>query len=315
MKDYGEDEDISNNNSREEVVVVDGVDDTQATKQSDHDKNIREARSLTENNSSVKSCDFTWMGPIKKTQSEVWKHWGFKKFSNKDVDRSVVFCKVCGHSVKYKGSSPNMKAHLLSRHPNMSSTTELTQPKASDYLEKGNLVRKQKYPKHHPINKQARNGLVKWICKRDRPFLMVEDKEFAEFCEVLNPSYELPCRETVKKDMEETYKVEKEKFMKKLERVPFLFGTNDGATAMNAESFVCNTVHYVDPDTWKLEHETLGCKVMKKNHTAKNYRDHIDITEDEFGIRGKVIGYTTDNENKMHKAFEDDQRNGCITRS
>ena len=40
---------------------------------------------------------------------------------------------------------------------------------------------------------------------------MVEDTEFGEFCKVLNPSYELPCRETVKKDMEETYKVEKEK--------------------------------------------------------------------------------------------------------
>ena len=29
-------------------------------------------------------------------------------------------------------------------------------------------------------------------------------------------------------------------------------------------------------------------------------------------IKGKVFGYTTDNELKMHKAFENDARNGCI---
>ena len=51
---------------------------------------------------------------------------------------------------------------------------------------------------------------------------------------------------------------------------------------------------------------------MTEKHTAKNYRDHVDVIESEYGIRGKVTGYTTDNENKMHKAFEKDERNGCI---
>ena len=92
----------------------------------------------------------------------------------------------------------------------------------------------------------------------------------------------------------------------------FLHGTNDGGSAINGESFLSNTVHFVDPKTWKLESVTLGCIVMKEAHTAVNYRKHIDATEDLFEIKGKVIGYTTDNEKKMYTSFRNDVRNGCI---
>ena len=303
-------ESFSNNKSVDKADESNSADLTQ--KQRDRDRHIRVSRSELANVGSSESKDFTWVGPIRNARSEVWNHWGFKKYAQKSVDRKIVFCKICGHSVSYKGTNTNMKFHLNSRHPNLSKEVEVTQPKASQYFADSKLVRKQKYAKHHPINKKARAALVKWFCKKDRPFLMTEDPEFREFCEVLDPNYELPCRETIRKDMEGTYAVEKEKFMKKLEKVPFLFGTNDGATAMNSESFVCNTVHFVDPETWKFEFEILGCTMMKERHTAKNYRRHIDNTEEDFGIKGKVFGYTTDNENKMHKAFEDDERNGCI---
>ena len=51
---------------------------------------------------------------------------------------------------------------------------------------------------------------------------------------------------------------------------------------------------------------------MKEAHTAKNYRAHVSAVEELFEVKGKVIGYTTDNENKMHKCFENDSRNGCL---
>ena len=39
---------------------------------------------------------------------------------------------------------------------------------------------------------------------------------------------------------------------------------------------------------------------------------HIAEVEEEFGVKGKVIAYTTDNEATMHKAFKDDVRMGCL---
>ena len=100
--------------------------------------------------------------------------------------------------------------------------------------------------------------------------------------------------------------------MESLEKVSDLYPTNDGGSAINGESFLSYTIHYVDPETWELKDVTLGCTVMKESHTAKNYRAKVDEVEKKFDIKGKVFGYTTDNEAKMHKAFENDARNGCI---
>ena len=263
------------------------------------------------NNVQPSSQTFAWVGPKRASKDSVWKHWGFKSYPNKPADYSKVFCKHCNHCINYKSSSTNMKTHMNRKHQNLMIEVGVTQPKAAQYFVP-QQARKEKYPKQHPINRRSRAALVKWFCKKDRPFKMSEDIEFAEFCEILDPKFELPSRMTVTRDTEATFKVEKEKLMKKLKRVDFLHGTNDGGSGINGESFVSNTVHYVDPDTWELKHAVLGCTVMKEAHTAKNYRKHVDATEESFDLKGKVLGYTTDNESKMHCAFRNDERNGCM---
>ena len=285
------------------------VSDEDGQKQRDHDK--RTERGIN-NNLTGKSDSFIWVGPRKSSKSEAWKFWGFKKYPKQLVNYEKVYCKLCNHCINYKGSNTNMNNHLKSKHQNVTAENSVTQPTAAQFFSSVPQARKVKYPKNHPINKRARASLVKWFCKRDRPFLMAEDPEFAEFCDILNPQFELPSRMTVTRDMEHTYANEKEKLIRKLDKVDFLFGTNDGGSAINGESFVSNTVHYIDPETWELKHSVLGCQVMTESHTAKNYREHIDATEKNFNIKDKVFGYTTDNENKMHCAFRNDERNGCI---
>ena len=255
---------------------------------------------------------FKWVAPKRPTKSYVWNQFGFKKFPNKRIDYNKVYCKLCDECKNYLGTPTNMKHHLLSKHAiDASNNEDSTQPKAKQYF-MSKEVRTQKYPKKHPVNIKSRNILVKWICKRNRPFLFVEDPEFSEFCRLLDEKYQLPSRKIVTKDIEETYKREKEKLMESLKKVPDLYATNDGGSAINGESFLSYTIHYVDPETWELKDTTLGCTVMKEIHTAKNYRAKVDEVEKKFDIKGKVFGYTTDNLAKMHKAFENDARNGCI---
>ena len=302
---HNEDLEVSLNVSND--VDTEGVTPEEA--QHNRDQAARRTRSVLDSNKED-DVEFEWVGTRKKSNSDVWLHWGFKKYVNTAVNYDKVFCKICGSGIKYSGSSTNMRFHLNTKHPSwVGKKEDVTQPKASDYI---GQPRKHKYPKSHPINKTTRDVLVKWFCKRDRPFLMAEDPEFQEFCQILDPKYELPSRTTVTKRMEEIYLVEKEKLTKKLERVDYLSGTNDGGSATNGQSFVTNTIHYVDPDTWTLEHATLGCTVMKKAHTAVNYREHVNNTEEQFSVKGKVKDYTTDNETKMHAAFKEDERNGCI---
>ena len=261
---------------------------------------------------SLESQGFEWVGTRRPSRSDVWSKWGFKKFPNKKVEYDKVYCKLCGFCQKYNSTTTNMKFHLNSKHSlDGNKNSDVTQPKATQYFTSKQKI-SERYPKKHPLQIKSRKVLVKWICKRNRPFSIVEDPEFIEFCALLDPKFELPSRSTIARDVEATYKVEKEKMVEKLKDVPYLHGTNDGGSAINGESFLSNTVHYVDPETWQLKNVTLGCTVMKEAHTAKNYRAHVEAVEEKFGIKGKVIGYTTDNENKMHKSFERDSRNGCV---
>ena len=204
-----------------------------------------------------------------------------------------------------------MKHHFTSKHPVETENDDVTQPKASQFF-LNKEPRKQKYPKRHPMHKKSRSIIVKWVCKRNSLFGITEDPEFLELCDLLDPKFLLPTRSTVTRDVEDAYKVEKDKLIEKLKNVRYLYGTNDGGSALNGESFLSNTIHYVDPESWELKNVTLGCTVMREAHTAVNYRTHVDATEKLFGVEGKVIGYTTDNENKMHSAFRNDERNGCL---
>ena len=113
-----------------------------------------------DNNVQESSQTFAWVGPKRACKASVWKHWGFKSFINIPFDYSKVFCKHCDKCINYKKSSTNMKMHMNSKHQNLVFEDGVTQPKALQYFEP-QQVRKEKYPKKHPINKRARAALVK----------------------------------------------------------------------------------------------------------------------------------------------------------
>ena len=46
-------------------------------------------------------------------KSKVWQHYGFKDGRH---DRTDAICKMCRASVKYAGSTTNLKSHLKRRH-------------------------------------------------------------------------------------------------------------------------------------------------------------------------------------------------------
>ena len=130
-----------------------------------------EEESLETNDDSSNDKGFSWVGPVRISKNDAWDHMGFKKFPNKPIDRTMVFCKLCGHILKYQGSSTNMKVHLLSKHPHLIKDVEVNQPRASSYFSEGSKKIQHKYPSKHPKNKKAKDALVKWFCKRDRPFI------------------------------------------------------------------------------------------------------------------------------------------------
>lgn len=143
---------------------------------------------------------FEGVGPRRPAKSEVWKSFGFKRYQNKAVDYCTVFCKVCDRGFKYNSTTTNMKHHFTSKHPVETENDDVTQPKASQFF-LNKEPKKQKYPKRHPMHKKSRSIIVKWVCKRNRPFGITEDPEFLELCDLLDPKFLLPTRSTVTRDV------------------------------------------------------------------------------------------------------------------
>ena len=70
--------------------------------------------------------------------------------------------------------------------------TTSSQPPQSSMTRFVNVIKRLPVQKSRTIDVQ----LLKIICKKYHPFLLVEDKEFVRFVELLNPSFTLPSRKT-----------------------------------------------------------------------------------------------------------------------
>ena len=70
-------------------------------------------------------------------------------------------------------------------------------------------------------------------------------------------------------------------------------------------------MQYIDNDLHMKTH-TLAVQENKEEHTADNYRENTDEVLEEFDISAKVVMFVTDNEAKMKKALDKEERSGCL---
>ena len=72
----------------------------------------------------------------------------------------------------------------------------------------------------HKKKKKVRDdSLLKFIICNSLPFSLVDSESFRSFCKNLNRDYDVPCRQTVTKRLEEKFNDMKKKFKAKLDAV------------------------------------------------------------------------------------------------
>lgn len=117
--------------------------------------------------------------------------------------------------------------------------------------------------------------LLKLFVKDFQPFKVVEDSGFKEFVKALNPSYELPNRNTISKvhipAMYEKCLGEMKGLVSTIESACL---TTDCWTSRNNESFMANTIHFIDSD-FILKSILLECRSFNLNHTGINLSNEI----------------------------------------
>lgn len=151
--------------------------------------------------------------------------------------------------------------------------------------------------------------LLELIVKDMQPFSIVEDSGFRAFVNALNPRYQIPCRQTVKKLMEAHFQEEKLSLLKELtvsimcncfyfyilrgeavikceyrthllncifQAIPFVSLTTDMWTSVGTDSYLAVTCHYIFDD-FRIICKLLDVYKYLKKKTFQALKKNITI--------------------------------------
>lgn len=155
----------------------------------------------------------------RKKESEIWKHY--------KEEKGWICCILCSKKYSPNSSTGTLKTHYLKSHTKPQSNSEdRIEKKISDYFQT------------NFSQKIANEKLLKWVIRSNQPLSLIEEVEFLEFCSHLNERFTVPCRQTLKKNLEELYLKKKEEIRDKLIKTESLISlTTDGFTSINNEPF------------------------------------------------------------------------------
>ena len=148
------------------------------------------------------------------------------------------------------------------------------------------------------VSRQKRlNGLLlKMIVCDLQPFSIIEDAGFREFVTALDPSFTIPSRQVLAKDMlAASYKNAVEKVKAMLDQAEAVSLTTDDAwTSICTDSYIAVTAHFISSDM-VLQSCLLECVKYSERHTAENLCNDMKRVITEWGIADKVAAVVTDN--------------------
>ncbi|KAJ1393036.1 Zinc finger, BED-type [Sesbania bispinosa] len=200
----------------------------------------------------------------KKLKSVVWDHFTKKVVNGVDKAECNYYKKLLG------GSSKNGTKHLH-QHMNICVQCKIAmggqnkgQPVLLTKMTKG---RQELVAAYDPDN--ARNELGCAIIMHDYPLSIVEHIGFRRYSAALQPAFQVPCQNTIKKEILKIYEAEKSAVSKMLD-------TNDGRVAITSDMWTTSNqkkgymaviAHYID-GSWTLQSFVLRFIYVPAPHTS-----------------------------------------------
>ncbi|XP_073221462.1 zinc finger BED domain-containing protein RICESLEEPER 2-like [Cicer arietinum] len=144
----------------------------------------------------------------------------------------------------------------------------------------------------------ARKELAHAIILHEYPLSIVEHIDFRRYSASLQPLFQVPCRNTIKKkkEMFKVYEVEKTIILKLLETLPQRVAiTSDMWTASNKKrGYIDVTAHYID-ENWDLQSQILRFIYVPAPHTSERLCNALVECLMDWNIDTKLFTITLDN--------------------
>jgi hypothetical protein len=212
--------------------------------------------------------------------SDVWEF--FEKVRNDDNITISFECQLCEATYGISTSTTTLRRHLLNIHNSV-------------YIS-NNSQPKQITP--YTLAKQSHitTKLAEWITVDLQPFSTIEQAEFKQFIYTLDPRYVLPCRQTIKQEVNSLFSERRTNIQSELNgfTTKVALTTDIWTSNYNHTAFLGITLHYIDGD-WQLKKCLLDFIPIEGPHSARSILNKLINLLQEFNISDRVISITTDN--------------------
>jgi len=221
-------------------------------------------------------------------ESSVWEHMEKK-------ENGKAECRLCKRLfAAVGGSTSGLKGHLQTMHPDVVAKSQQTQPTLPSFGV--NPQRKCNNERQEKITVL----LTKVIVANMLPLSLVDNAEFREMMEFIEPNFKMPCRQTMTNRIDST-KVEVEKRVRtELDAVPAVSLTSDIWTSLSNDAYMSVTSAYIT-DTWTLKTRTLANIPMEERHTQCNIAARLKECAQSYGIQDKVHTIVHDGASNMRE--------------
>lgn len=257
--------------------------------------------------------------------SIVWKYGRYDALIDKTICMVSVNNQPCG--AKLSGKSPSSLLKHLRTHSSvkidekMKAAREERKRKAplpsglqlsigegfSRMVAKSNV---EPYSKSHPKQQKADKLLAIFIASTGAPKSTVEQEEFQEFLQELDPKYKAPSRKVITSKIDDIENSLKKKITLVLDETDCISAicidlwSRKGLTA----SYLGITAHYFDQKSKSIRRILLGLERIDYPHTAERIVEKTNTVLIKWNLdlySEKIFRILTDNGTNIVKAFRD----------
>ncbi|KAE8658624.1 hypothetical protein F3Y22_tig00116971pilonHSYRG00993 [Hibiscus syriacus] len=220
----------------------------------------------------------------------VWDHFKKEKINNE-------WKAICNHNKnKFNGKSKNGTSHLRDHIRRCKKRVQV------DIRQQVLVANQKKLDGKLTIGLFSFNQdvsskeLSKMIIMHEYPLSIVDHSHFRKYCSSLQPMFEMPTRNTIKRDILDLYEKEKRNMLSKLE-------ANEGKIAITTDMWTSDhqnkgymdvTTHYID-NSWSLQKRVIRFEYVPAPHTTDVIASSLMKCFLDWNIDRKLTSITIDN--------------------
>lgn len=215
--------------------------------------------------------------------SDVWPF--FQKITNNDNVIISINCKACEAEYGASTSTSTLRRHLNSVHNSTYiPTNQQKQGSPYSFAEQSHITAK----------------LIQWIIVDLQPFNLVEQKEFQLFINSLDSRYVIPCRQTIKEEVNTLFSKRRLNVKLGINNIitKIALTTDIWTSSYNNTAYLGVTMHYIN-DNWEIKKCLLDFIPIEGSHTGTLISTKLANILQDFNISDRIISLTTDNGSNM----------------